>query len=215
MFLSTSQIRSQNKSNRTILTARSLKVLALLMLLMPLMVSAEGFKFRVKNTTKNVVTVFYKINKKSGDYKLKSLIKLAPGEDRVKEVSVDKGDTIGFYGQDAENETSVIVSRNFSFLSKQKEMVYYIPIIIPVKESSNFESMEGLSLQLEHNKVLNFLMKMDSSSMSSLSLLENTFPECVPAGHLYFCRYKNKPPAAATVGAIFLEQYRKLFHYTG
>jgi len=157
-----------------------------LVCLLPFMASASGFKFRVKNTTKNVVTVFYKINRKSGDYKLKSLIKLAPGEEKIKEVSVDKGDTISFYGQDAENQTSVLVTRNFAFLSQQKDMVYYIPIIIPEKESSNFESMEGLSLQLEHNKVLNFLMKMDSSSMSSLSLLENNFQNVYPLGTFIF-----------------------------
>lgn len=156
------------------------------MCLIPFTVSAEGFKFRVKNTTKNVVTVFYKINKKAGDYKLKTLIKLAPGEEKIKEVSVNKGDTIGFYGQDADNQTSVIISRNFTMLDKQKDQVFYIPIIIPEKENSNFESMEGLSLQLEHNKVLNFLMKMDSSSMSSLSLLENNFQNVYPLGTFIF-----------------------------
>jgi len=175
--------KSQKQTN---LSSRLLKVITLTVCLLPFVASADSIKFRVKNTTKNVVTVFYRINKKSGDYKLKSLIKLAPGEEKIKEVSVIKGDTIGFYGQDAENETSVIISRNFTMLDKQKDMVYYIPIIIPEKESSNFESMEGLSLQLEHNKVLNFLMKMDSSSMSSLSLLENNFQNVYPLGTFIF-----------------------------
>lgn len=185
MFFSSSKQSPKNLKNNY-LNPASLKVIALLMCLMPFIVNAEGFKFRVKNTTKNVVTVFYRINKKSGDYKLRSLVKLAPGEEKVKEVSVSKGDTIGFYGQDADNQTSVIISRNFTTLAKQKDQVYYIPIIIPEKESSNFESMESLSLQLEHNKVLNFLMKMDSSSMSSLTLLENNFQNVYPLGTFIF-----------------------------
>ena len=152
----------------------------------PILVYAGGFKFKVKNTTKNVVTVFYRINKKSGDFKLRSLVKLAPGDEKIKEVSVNKGDTVSFYGQDSEDETSVIIRRDFAFLNKQKDQVYYIPIIIPTKESSNFESMESLSLQLEHNKVLNFLMKMDSSSMNNLSLLENNFQNVYPLGTFIF-----------------------------
>ena len=161
-------------------------VLIILLALFPFLAHAENFKFRVKNSTKNVVTVFYKISKKSGVFKLRTFVKLAPGEERLKEVSVSKGDTVSFYGQDGEDQTSVIIRRDYDLLSKQKDEVYYIPIIIPEKESSNFESMEGLSLQLEHNKVLNFLMKLDSSSMSSLSLLENNFQNVYPLGTFLF-----------------------------
>jgi len=163
-----------------------LGVIAFIICCMPFFARADGFKFKVKNTTKNVVTVFYKVNKKSGDFKLKTLVKLAPGEEKIKEVSVSKSDTVSFYGQDAEDQTSVIIKRDYTTLNKQKDEVFYIPIIIPVKESSNFESMESLSLQLEHNKVLNFLMKMDSSSMNNLSLLEDNFQNVYPLGTFIF-----------------------------
>ena len=153
---------------------------------LPLLANATGFKFKVRNTTKNELTVFYKIVKKTGAFKLKSLVKLKPAEEKIKEVSVSKGDTISFYGQNGEDETSAIVRKDFETLNKQKEEVYYIPIIIPEKESANFESLENLGLKLEHNKVLNFLMKMDSSSMTSLSLLENNFQNVYPLGTFIF-----------------------------
>ncbi len=152
----------------------------------PGLANAEGFKFKIKNTTKNQVNVFYKITKKSGEFKLKSLLKLKAGEEKIKEISLGKADTISFYGQDPEDETSAIVRKNFELLSKQKDEIYYIPIIIPQKESANFESVETLGLKLEHNKVLNFLMKMDSSSMTSLSLLENNFQNVYPLGTFIF-----------------------------
>jgi hypothetical protein len=154
--------------------------------LAPALTHAEGFKFKIKNTSKNELTVFYKISKKSGDFKVKTLVKLKPGEERIKEVSLGKTDTVSFYGQDQEDETSAIVRKDYATLSKQKNEVYYIPIIIPEKESANFESLESLGLQLEHNKVLNFLMKMDSSSMSSLSFLENNFQNVYPLGTFIF-----------------------------
>jgi hypothetical protein len=188
MFLS-SFLPAQQLSPKRLFTGKlkfSCILTLLLTVLLPFLANAEGFKFKVKNTTKNVVTVFYKINKRSGDFKLKSLVKLGPGEEKIKEVSISKGDTISFYGQDAEDQTSVIIKRDFVMLSKQKDMVFDIPIVIPVKESSNFESMESLSLQLEHNKVLNFLMKMDSSSMNNLSLLENNFQNVYPLGTFIF-----------------------------
>jgi hypothetical protein len=162
------------------------KAIVLLIAFLPLLVNAEGFKFKVKNTTKNVVTVFYKINKKSGNFKVRSFIKLAPGEEKVKEASLSKGDTISFYGQNAEDETSAIVRKDFATLSKQKDEVYYIPIVIPQKENTSFESLENLTLQLEHNKVLNFLLKMDSTSMTSLSMLENNFQNVYPLGTFIF-----------------------------
>jgi len=163
-----------------------LKIIVFLACAMPFCARADGIKFNIKNTTKNVVTVFYKIDKKSGVYKLKSLVKLAPGEQKLKEVSVSKGDTIEFYGQDAQDQTSVIIRRDYNLLEKQRDLVYDIPIMIPEKESSNFESMQSLSLQLEHNKVLNFLMKLDSSSMTNLSLLENNFQNVYPLGTFLF-----------------------------
>jgi len=162
------------------------KAVLLLIAFLPLLANAEGFKFKVKNTSKNVVTVFYKISKKSGDFKVRSFLKLAPGEEKVKEASVSKGDTISFYGQNAEDETSAIVRRDFATLNKQKDEVYYIPIVIPEKENTSFESLENLTLQLEHNKVLNFLLKMDSSSMTSLSMLENNFQNVYPLGTFIF-----------------------------
>lgn len=151
-----------------------------------LSVKATGIKFKIKNTAKTNVAVFYRINKKSGGFKLKALTNLKPGEERIKSISVEKGDTIAFYGQDAEDETSVLVKRDFNLLSQNKNTVYYIPIIIPEKQASNFESLEGLSVKLEHNKVLNFLLKMDSTSMSSLSMLENNFQNVYPLGTFIF-----------------------------
>ena len=68
---------------------------------------ATGIKFKIKNTAKTNVAVFYRINKKSGSFKLKTLLNLKPGEEKIKDISVEKGDTIAFYGQDAEDETSV------------------------------------------------------------------------------------------------------------
>jgi hypothetical protein len=153
---------------------------------LPFLANAEGFKFKIKNTTKNVVTVFYKISKENGNFKVRSLIKLAPGYEKIKEVSISKEDTLSFYGQNAEDQTSVIVRRDFETLNKQKNQVYYIPIVISEKENTSFESLENLSLQLEHNKVLNFLLKMDSSSMSSLSMLENNFQNIYPLGTFIF-----------------------------
>jgi len=161
-------------------------LLSLFITLAAFNVNAESFKFKIKNTTKNVVTVFYKINKKSGDFKVKSLVKLAPGEEKEKEVSVSKNDTVSFYGQNGEDETSAIVRKDFVTLSKQKNEVFYIPIVIPEKENTSFESLENLSLQLEHNKVLNFLLKMDSSSMTSMSMLENNFQNVYPLGTFIF-----------------------------
>jgi len=146
---------------------------------------ATGFKFKIKNTAKTNTAVFYKLNKKSGAFKVKALFNLKPGEEKMKEITVNKGDTIAFYGQDAEDETSVMVKRNFDQLSSNKT-IYYIPIIVPEKQTSNFESLEGLSVKLEHNKVLNFLLKMDSSSMSSLSMLENNFQNIYPLGTFIF-----------------------------
>lgn len=164
----------------------AIKLACMLGMLLPFSVKAGGFKFKIKNTTKTVVTVFYRIDKKSGDFKVKSLFKLAPGEEKIKDISLKKEDTLAFYGQDAEDQTSVLIKRDYEFLNKKKDAINYIPIIIPIKETTNFESLQGLSQQLEHNKVLNFLMKLDSSSMSSLSLLENNFQNVYPLGTFIF-----------------------------
>ena len=169
-----------------VLKASLKKIIILLACLLPFLSNAEGFKFKVRNTTKNELTVFYKISKKSGNFKLKSLVKLKPQEEKIKEVSISKGDTISFYGQDPEDQTSAIVRKDFTTLNQQKDEIYYIPIIIPEKESANFESLENLGLKLEHNKVLNFLMKMDSSSMGSLSMLETNFQNVYPLGTFIF-----------------------------
>jgi hypothetical protein len=152
----------------------------------PLVSSAEGFKFKIRNTTKSNISVFYKITEKSGDFKVHSLFKMMPGEERIKEVSVSKGDTISFYGQDNDDQTSVTVKKDFEYLKQNKNTVCDIPILIPIKENTNFESLEGLTQQLEHNKVLNFLLKLDSSSMSSMSMLENNFQNVYPLGTFIF-----------------------------
>lgn len=160
-------------------------VLALLAIL-PLLSQAGSFKFKIKNGTKNVVTVFYKISKKSGDFKLRTLAKLKPNEERIKDVSVKKGDTIAFYGQNGEDQTSAIIKKTYEVLNTEKNNIFYVPIIIPEKINQNFESLDNLSLKLEHNKVLNFLLKMDSTSMSSLSLIENNFQNVYPLGTFIF-----------------------------
>ena len=153
---------------------------------LPQLAKADGFKFRIKNTAKTNVAVFYRINERAGKFKLKALFKLNPGEEKIKDISISKGDTIAFYGQDAEEETSMIVKKDFVLLRKNKESTFYIPIVVPEKESTNFESLDNLSVQLQHNKVLNFLLKMDSTSMSSLSMLENNFQNIYPLGTFIF-----------------------------
>jgi len=162
----------------------------LLFITLPIFANANGFKFKIKNTAKTNVAVFYKINEKSGGFKLKALFNLKPGEMREKELNVKKDDTIAFYGQDAEDQTSVTLKRPFDVLNQNRSTVYYIPIIIPEKQESNFESLDGLSVKLEHNKVLNFLLKMDSSSMSSLSMLEKNFQNTYPLGTFIFVDIK-------------------------
>jgi hypothetical protein len=165
---------------------KSILIILTLLLSIPLLAGAEGFKFKIKNTAKTNVAVYYKIMKKSGNFKVKALFNLKPGEERIKEVSVNKGDTLTFYGQNAEDENSVMVKRDFEFLEQNKETVNYIPIIVPEKQVTQFESIEGLSVKLEHNKVLNFLLKIDSNSMSSLSMLENNFQNIYPLGTFIF-----------------------------
>ncbi|TSJ44498.1 hypothetical protein FO440_10065 [Mucilaginibacter corticis] len=162
-----------------------LRIIPLLFLL-PALARADGFKFRLKNTAKTNVAVYYKLNKRSGGFKVKALLSLKPGEEKIKEISLSKGDTVAFYGQDAENNTSVSVKKVYAALKQDAHRITYIPIIIPEKQSSNFESLEGLSVKLEHNKVLNFLLKMDSASMSSLSLLEHNFQNIYPLGTFLF-----------------------------
>lgn len=154
--------------------------------------NAKGFKFRLKNTAKTNVAVFYRISKKSGGFKVKALLKLKPGEEKIKDISISKGDTIAFYGQDAEDHRSVTVRKEFADLKDHQNVVCYIPIIVPEKQASNFETLQGLSVKLEHNKVLNFLLKMDSTSMSSLSLLENNFQNIYPLGTFIFVDTQTK-----------------------
>ena len=161
-------------------------LLVFLSVTLPALARADGFKFRIKNTAKTNVAIFYRVNEKGGKFKLKALLKLNPGEEKIKEISVYKGDTVTFYGQDAEDQTSVLVKKEFAALKQNKNNTFYIPIIIPEKESTSFESLDGLSLQLEHNKVLNFMLKMDSSSMSSLAMIENNFQNIYPLGTFLF-----------------------------
>lgn len=172
--------------SKKVLSASFLLIACFLFSLKPSSVNAEGFKFKIKNTTKGSVSVFYKISKKSGNFKVKALLKLGAGEERIKSVSLGKDDTIAFYGQDSEDQTSIVVKKNFSFLKANKNTVAYIPIVIPQKQNTSFESLENLSIKLEHNKVLNFLLKMDSTSMSSMSMLENNFQNVYPLGTFLF-----------------------------
>jgi hypothetical protein len=162
----------------------------LLLLLLPQLTFASGFKFNIKNTGKNRVAVFYRLNQKSGNVKVKAIFSLEPGQLKEKEISLSKGDTIAFYGQDSEEQTSITVKRDYATLEKTKHTVFAIPIIVPEKTSTNFESLEGLSIKLEHNKVLNFLLKMDSTSMSSLSMLEKNFQNIYPLGTFIFVDVK-------------------------
>lgn len=179
-----SQIKSLLASINTF--KRVAVIVFTLLFLLPSLSRADNFKFKIKNTAKTNVAVFYRINKKSGAFKLKALLSLKPGEEKIKEVSVSKGDTLAFYGQDAEEQTSVYIKKDYPTLKRNANIITYVPIIIPEKQSTNFESLEGLSVKLEHNKVLNFLLKIDSSSMSSLSMLENNFQNIYPLGTFIF-----------------------------
>lgn len=171
----------------TLLNKTSRYIASLLMVCMlPLFVNAESFKFKIKNNSKSSVTVFYRISKRSGDFKLKSLGKLRPDEEYIKYISIKKGDTIAFYGQNPEDQTSALVKRDYTLLKKRQDEVFFIPIVIPEKESASFESLQNLSTQLQNNKVLNFLLKMDSTAMSGFSLLENNFQNVYPLGTFIF-----------------------------
>ncbi len=154
--------------------------------LLSLQANADSFKFRFRNTSKSTLAIFYKDIRKDGSYKTKAIFKLASGEQKDKEISVSKNDTLAFYGQSTEGENSVYIRRDYSYLKQQKLPVWIIPIVIPEKLNTRFESLEGLGLQLEHNKVLNFLLKLDSTSMSSLTLLENNFQNVYPLGTFIF-----------------------------
>lgn len=161
-------------------------LLLLIVCILPGLVHAEGFKFKIKNNSKNGVTVFYRISKRSGDFKLRSLGKLRPNEESIKNISIKKGDTIAFYGQNPEDETSALVKRDYASLKKHQDEMFFIPIVIPEKQSASFESLQNLSTQLQNNKVLNFLLKMDSTAMSGFSLLENNFQNVYPLGTFIF-----------------------------
>jgi hypothetical protein len=161
-------------------------MMVMALVILPAFVRADNFKFKLKNTAKTNVAVFYRVSKKSGGFKVKALLSLKPNEEKIKEVSVSKGDTLAFYGQDAEEQTSISVKKDYATLKQNSNTVFYIPIIIPEKQTTSFESLEGLSVKLEHNKVLNFLLKIDSASMSSLSMLENNFQNIYPLGTFIF-----------------------------
>jgi hypothetical protein len=161
-------------------------ILLFLIITLPGLVLANGFKFRIRNTTKNPVSVFYRLNRKGGKFRVKTLMTLKPGEERIKEISVSKEDTISFYGQNAEDQTSAIIRKDYQSLEALKDGILLVPIVIPEKENASFESLDNLGTKLERNKVLNFLLKMDSSSMSSMSMLENNFQNIYPLGTFIF-----------------------------
>lgn len=158
--------------------------------MLPFVSMATGFKFRINNPGKNKVAVFYRINQHGGEVRVRPLFNLDPGQVKDKELSIRKGDTIAFYGQDSEDQTSITIRRDFAALDKQKSTVQNIQIIVPEKTNTSFESLEGLSVKLEHNKVLNFLLRLDSTSMSSLSMLEKNFQNVYPLGTFVFVDVK-------------------------
>jgi hypothetical protein len=96
----------------------------LLLLLLPQLTFASGFKFNIKNTGKNRVAVFYRLNQKSGNVKVKAIFSLEPGQLKEKEISLSKGDTIAFYGQDSEEQTSITVKRDYATLEKKLNTQY-------------------------------------------------------------------------------------------
>ncbi|OJW12813.1 hypothetical protein [Mucilaginibacter sp. 44-25] len=158
----------------------------LMLFSLPQFSSASDFRFRIKNENKNKIAVFYRLKGHSGNLKVKAIFSLKPGEDREKEIDIKKGDTIAFYGQDTEDQLSVLIKRDYQTLETHKKEINDIPIFVPEKINSSFESLEGLSIKLEHNKVLNFLLKMDSTSMSSLSMVEKNFQSVYPLGTFIF-----------------------------
>lgn len=160
--------------------------------------NANGFEFKIKNATQSDLTVFYKITRApksgsffsrtrgSGNTKIEMLEKIKANHDLEKNISVGKGDTISFYGQNQNDETTEIIKKDFNSLEQHTGAEIFIPLVIPEKTSTNFESLQGLCLQIAHNKVLSFLLKIDSSSMSSFSLLENNFQSVYPLGSFLF-----------------------------
>ncbi|MCJ8208315.1 hypothetical protein MUY27_01255 [Mucilaginibacter sp. RS28] len=165
-------------------------VIAIAFFCLPVYSKATSFKFRIKNEGKSKVAVFYRMMEPSGSLQVKAIFSLDPGEIRERDVTLKKGDTVSFYGQDTEDQLSVPIKRDYETLQKNKKEVTDIPIIVPEKVNTSFESLEGLSIKLEHNKVLNFLLKMDSTSMSSLSMLEKNFQNVYPLGTFIFVDVK-------------------------
>jgi len=161
-----------------------------LFLSLPDYAMASGIKFRIRNTAKTKIAVFYRLIQPTGGLKVKAVFSLEPGQVKEKVVTIKKNDTIAFYGQDSEDQPSVAVRHDGASLLKNKNRIIDIPIIIPEKATTSFESLEGLSVKLEHNKVLNFLLKMDSTSMSSLSMLEKNFQNIYPLGTFIFVDVK-------------------------
>ncbi|GAA3971080.1 hypothetical protein [Mucilaginibacter dorajii] len=163
-----------------------LLIALLLLTLLPRGAKADGIKFKIKNTSKNALTVFYRVSKRSGNFKVKSLGRFKADEEDIRRITVSKGDTIAFYGQDQQDQTSAIVKRDYQYLDQHKDQLFYIPVLIPEKQSASFESLQNLSLQLQNNKVLNFLLKMDSTAVSGFTLLENNFQNVYPLGTFIF-----------------------------
>ncbi len=158
----------------------------LISLLSCIVLKAENFKFKFQNTSKTKLTVYSQIFKSNGSSRVHLLIKLEPSEVKIKALKIDEGDTICFYATNSENQTTPLLKKSYEKLKMAQEGEISIPLIIPEKESSNFESLESLGLQLEHNKVLNFLVKADTNMVANLSFLEDNFKNVYPLGTFIF-----------------------------
>jgi len=149
-------------------------------------IHAENFRFKFKNVSRSELTVYYQVIKESGNTKVHSLFKIQPSEERIKTLNLKIGDTVSFYGQNTQNESTPIIKKNYDELFDLKGKDVIISLVIPEKQSASFESLENLGLRIEHNKVLNFLVKADTNMVNSLSLLEDNFKNIYPLGTFLF-----------------------------
>jgi hypothetical protein len=163
----------------------------IILILLPILSKADNFKFKLKNASRTELTVFYQITKESGNSKVHSLFKMQSLEERIKELNLKLGDTVSFYGQNTQNETTPIIKRNYEELFNLSGKEILIPLVIAEKQSASFESLENLGLKIEHNKVLNFLLKVDTNNVNSLSMLEDNFKNIYPLGTFLFVDTKS------------------------
>jgi len=158
----------------------------LLLLCLSNLIHAENFRFKFKNASKSGLTIYYQIFRESGNSKVHSLFKIQPAEERIKILNLKVGDTVSFYGQNTQNESTPIIKKNYDELFSWIGKDIRIALVVPEKQSASFESLENLGLKIEHNKVLNFLVKADTNMVNSLSLLEDNFKNIYPLGTFLF-----------------------------